>query len=216
VTAHAPHLTPELLSAYLDRELAAGERGRVEDHLAACPGCRARLDGLGRVVGSLARLERAAPPSTLAQHVERRVALERRPTGLLGRLEGRLSTFAPQSPVLVTFTVVLALAVVAYLFAWGVAQDGPPTIIQTAPADSARPLLERVEAREVAGRRFALDDAGRWREVGAEGEAAVTVACGTPEAAAFAARHPWLAELTAGGRGVVFRDGEDVVMLDCR
>jgi anti-sigma factor RsiW len=39
----------ELLSAYLDGEITASERGAVTQHLADCPPCRRELDGLAAV-----------------------------------------------------------------------------------------------------------------------------------------------------------------------
>ena len=45
---HAPHID-EQLSAYLDGELTAQERHEVEDHLKACPQCRAEYEQLRRV-----------------------------------------------------------------------------------------------------------------------------------------------------------------------
>lgn len=214
MTAQAAHLDHDLLSAYLDRELPAREAVRVEDHLAACPGCRADLDGLARVVGALGRLERTAPPSTLAQHVARRVALERASPGLVEAVETRLSTFGPQSPLLVAFTVTIALAVILFLYAqWAATPRRGDVSLRPAPAEAARPLLERVEGRRVGGRDFVLRD-GAWREAAAlDAEPTRTVAAGSEEATELLARHPWLAELAAEGRGVVFRDGEDVVAI---
>jgi anti-sigma factor RsiW len=40
------HLSIELLLRCLDRELSAGERDAVEEHLAVCAGCRAQLENL--------------------------------------------------------------------------------------------------------------------------------------------------------------------------
>ena len=39
------HAAVEHLSALIDGELEERERRRVDLHLAACPGCRARLEG---------------------------------------------------------------------------------------------------------------------------------------------------------------------------
>ena len=214
MTAHAAHLDRDILSAYLDRELPAREAARVESHLANCPGCRADLDGLARVVGALARIERAAPPSALAQHVARRVALERARPGLVEGVEARLSTVGPQSPLLVAFTVTLALAVILFLYAqWAAAPRRGDVSLRPAPAEAARPLLERVEGRRVGGRAFVLRG-GAWREVSVvDAEPTRVVAAESEEAAELLARHAWLAELAAEGRGVVLRDGDEVVAL---
>lgn len=212
MTAHAAHLDPDLLSAYLDRELPAREQARVEDHLADCPGCRARLDGLDRAVRALARLERAAPPPSLAQHVERRAALE---SGRLGRFEGleaRLATFSPQSPLLVVFTVTIALATILYLYTLWAASPRGPVQLHPAPAAAARTLLDRVETRPLAGRDF-VRRGDEWREVAALDAAPERVVEGGSEAAAdLHARHPWLAELVGDGRTVVFRDDRGEVV----
>jgi hypothetical protein len=215
VTARAAHLDPDLLSAYLDRELPARERARVEDHLADCPGCRARLDGLDRAVRALARLERAAPPPTLAQRVERRAAVESARPGLLAGLEARLSTVDPQSPLLVAFTVTIALAVILYLFTlWAASPPRGDVSLRPAPADAARPLLERVEGRPLGGREF-VRRGEEWREVAVLGAVPERpIEAGSDAAADLLARHPWLAELADEGRTVVFRDdGGEVVAL---
>lgn len=214
MTAQAVHLDRDLLSAYLDRELPAREAARVEEHLAACPGCRARLGGLARVVDALARLERAAPPPALAQHVERRVALEVDRRGLLADVERRLATFAPQSPLLVGFTLTIALAVILYLFTvWAATPRRSDVSLRPAPAEAARPLLDRVEGRRLGGREL-VRRGDEWREVSALGavpDRAVEI--GGEGAAELLARHPWLEELSAEGATVVFRDGDEVVAL---
>ncbi|HEX6202714.1 MAG TPA: zf-HC2 domain-containing protein [Thermoanaerobaculia bacterium] len=214
MTAQAVHLDRDLLSAYLDRELPAREAARVEEHVAACPGCRARLDGLARVVGALARLERAAPPPSLAQHVERRVALEVDRRGWVADVERRLSTFAPQSPLLVGFTLTIALAVILYLFTvWAATPQRSDVSLRPAPAEAARSLLDRVEGRRLGGREL-IRRGDEWREVSAlDAVPERTVALGGEEAAELVARHPWLAELIAEGATVVFRDGDEVVEL---
>lgn len=213
MSVQAAHLDHELLSAYLDRELPARQAEQVEEHLDHCPGCRARLDGLARAVGALARLERAAPPPSLAQHVERRVALAAGRRTWAEQLELRLSTFAPQSPLLVAFTVTIALAAILYLFSlWAASPPRTDVTLRPAAAEDARPLLERVEARPVGGREF-VRRGGEWREVAALGMVVDRqVVTGSDEAAELLARDPWLEELLAEGRRVVFRtdDGEVV------
>jgi len=65
------HVDDGTLHAYLDGELTPVEVGRLETHIAACPGCRARLDEERALIDRAARLlgmavptgpERAAPP----------------------------------------------------------------------------------------------------------------------------------------------------------
>lgn len=51
----------EVVSDYLDGALAAAERARCDGHLAVCPGCRAHLAQMKRVVGSLAALRIGDP-----------------------------------------------------------------------------------------------------------------------------------------------------------
>lgn len=55
-------VTSRRLSAYLDGELAPGERQAVERHLGRCPRCAARLENLGRLRGALRSLPRSVPP----------------------------------------------------------------------------------------------------------------------------------------------------------
>jgi anti-sigma factor RsiW len=50
------------MSGYLDGELAARARARLDRHVAECPDCRGLLHSLHRM---LERLERLPPPSDL-------------------------------------------------------------------------------------------------------------------------------------------------------
>jgi anti-sigma factor RsiW len=70
----APRLTcrevVELLSDYLEDGLPAGERERVQAHLATCPDCLAYLEQLRATIGTLGRLrEQDVPPRLLARLV---------------------------------------------------------------------------------------------------------------------------------------------------
>src|SRR5712691_13332482 len=62
----ARHLTVEDVAAYADRGLAAPERARVEEHLAACADCRAELVAVALLAGSLAGRRRWAVMAPLA------------------------------------------------------------------------------------------------------------------------------------------------------
>jgi hypothetical protein len=56
-----PHDEFDLLSAYVDGELDAAERARVDAHLPACSDCRATLDALRATVTELRALEDPIP-----------------------------------------------------------------------------------------------------------------------------------------------------------
>ncbi|HVO19121.1 MAG TPA: zf-HC2 domain-containing protein [Anaeromyxobacter sp.] len=86
-----PTLTEEMdcrelersVDAFLDGEFDERERAEAEAHLAACPPCRAMIDGQARVRSSIrARLREAmaAPaPAALRERLGRSLARERRP-----------------------------------------------------------------------------------------------------------------------------------------
>src|SRR2546427_305700 len=62
----ARHLTVEDVAAYVDRGLAAAERARVEEHLAACAECRAEVVAVARLTRSLIGRRRWAVMAPLA------------------------------------------------------------------------------------------------------------------------------------------------------
>jgi len=62
----ARHLTVDEVAAYADRGLAAAERVRVEEHLAACAECRAEVVAVARLSRSFAGRRRWAVMAPLA------------------------------------------------------------------------------------------------------------------------------------------------------
>lgn len=73
----------ERLSAYLDGELPALERGAVERHVAGCAECASRLAELAAVDEAAAGLEAAAPPGYFDDFAARvRARLEAAPAGV--------------------------------------------------------------------------------------------------------------------------------------
>lgn len=52
----------EKLSVYLDNELEASERARLEEHLADCPACQEELQDLQMIVEQLSSLDEMIPP----------------------------------------------------------------------------------------------------------------------------------------------------------
>jgi anti-sigma factor RsiW len=162
------HSSVEQLSIYLDDRLGEPERRRLERHLAACDDCRRRLAGMRRVVQGLERLERTAPPPQLAHQVEQRIGLEAGRQRLLERVERRLNLMMAQPSILPTFALVIALAVIVYLFAYGLErhqQRGVPVILEPPAGNMGQELAE---SREVEGRVFEPRDGG-WREQGSAG-----------------------------------------------
>ena len=62
-----------LYTAYRDGDLSAAVRTRIEDHIGECPACRSAYDGIGKVVGASASLERFAVADDLAQRILSRI-----------------------------------------------------------------------------------------------------------------------------------------------
>ncbi len=162
------HASAELLSAYLDRELARREARRLEEHLETCADCSVRLDGLRRVVASLQGLHRVAPPSTLEQTVARRIALADDRVGLLDRLEEGMSLLSRQNPMLSMFAVVIALALFIYFFSSALHQRENATIpvIFKDPPAAGVPAAGVPAAGVPAGAAAAISELPeRWREM---------------------------------------------------
>lgn len=62
-------------SEYLDGELGRSGRERIERHASVCPGCRALLASLRRVLTELPRLA-SAPRASIAERVLDRLRAE--------------------------------------------------------------------------------------------------------------------------------------------
>jgi anti-sigma factor RsiW len=229
MTALGAHASTDLLSAYLDGELPASDGERVETHLGRCPSCRAELDSLRRVVDTLRRLERTAPPPTLAQHVARRVALEGRRPGLLARFEDEVARLRPRISILMPFTLVFALATMLYFFAQTLVEienRGPAIVIP--PPEAARAFREPgtgeaagvpveeapVEEVRSAGARSFRRAGDAWFQIDLPPDAAPReIAAGSEEAAALRREHPWLDELLAEAPAVVLMSGGEPVRV---
>lgn len=208
--SHVIHGDLDLLSAYLDGELGGEERRAVEDHLAVCPGCRAELDGLRRVIGRLASLERAAPPPVLAGRVARRVVVTGRPVGLLERLEMLLLRLPVEPATLLSFGIVVALAAIAAVFVASVDETdrarrrGAETVVEEGSEEAGL----RVVTVHVGARVFDRDGA-LWRERGLDGPVGEggalerVVTADSPEALALFDAEPRLRDLLTGSEGLV-------------
>jgi anti-sigma factor RsiW len=80
------HLSAERLQAFLDGDLPAGERGPVEDHLAACARCSVELDAWRVLFADLSDLAAPAPPAGFADRIMHRVEILRPERAWLGSL----------------------------------------------------------------------------------------------------------------------------------
>ena len=74
------HETIEALSAYVDNELSAGERARIEAHLASCTDCASRKVLLERASASVRTLPPIAPTAAESRRIRQ---------GVLGRTRRR-------------------------------------------------------------------------------------------------------------------------------
>ena len=72
--------TPTRMSAYLDAELAARDRARLERHVAECAECRRLLRGLRQVTDALHRLPPAEGSDAVELAASVRLRLDTPPT----------------------------------------------------------------------------------------------------------------------------------------
>ena len=149
------HLATDMLSAYLDQELAERQSGRVEEHLSECAGCQQRLDGLHRVVLELQGAGVPTVPSTVLSGLRHRLRAGHQPRGFLEGFEGRLRELAiPQTSMVMTFVLVMTLVGLVYVFVWGVDRHRS----RSQPTDPVRASEALVGDRE-----FVLNE-GIWVE----------------------------------------------------
>ncbi len=90
------HIAPELLSAYLDKQVTPQERGRVEQHLRACAVCARELDTLRYTTDLLRATPRVSVPHafTLSEADVGRTAARRRARRFSAYLQGATAVVA--------------------------------------------------------------------------------------------------------------------------
>jgi hypothetical protein len=203
------HPRVEILSTYLDSELALQERQRIEAHLEGCEACQHRVEALRAVVGRLSQLERRSPPAHLDNQLKRLAGLGPSPPTLAERLEKGASMFSSGNTLLPLFGVVVALAIIIYLVAFG-AQWRTMQEADSPPVDSGA----LVEIRTVADRVFEREGE-MWIERGLGG-AAVTDRYGVDELQVeeWLREFPELRELTGLGGVIRLRVENRVVEID--
>ncbi len=206
----------EILSGYHDGELEHAERERIENHLASCGQCRHRLDGVRGLSARLNRLATLEPPDELRGRLERRVAdLEVRKDPVQ-RLESMLRGVPLQPSLAVIFALIIALAVIMFLFVHGVDRHrrGLPVRLEPA-ASSEAPEKPSATIRQLAGRTFEHTDQG-WREQGLKGDRIEQmVLSASAPGRRWLARHPSLVPVSRlPGRVLLEVDGHVVELVN--
>lgn len=234
--AGTAHLSIDMLSAYLDRELSVREVTQVEEHLETCTECGVQLDSLGRVVGRLRSLERMAPPQLLEMDVQRRIALAAPEDNLLGKLDGRLGRLPVQPGILVTFALVFCFAAILFTFAQGLEDRHPRTIpIILSPAATSTSVAS--EDGGIASSRSRWEWTGEEWQLGTEAERSPGIApdgsseeffrdeievdeaeviLGSPEWTSLVAEWPQLQVLQEGALEESMSGGETRILLPDR
>ena len=205
------HPTLEVLSAHLDGELSRLESTRVRRHLDEYVPCRRELEGLRRTVGRLRELERAAPSDLLETRVRRQVAVESDARSLADRFELRRFRLPVQSSTLLTFALVVAFAVMLFVFAEAVERQRTATI----PVElSSGPERESATSVPVATEWIWVE--GRWSPESVADVASrldFAVRRGSPEWEELLRHHPELGSLPGADGAVLVRLHEDERLL---
>ena len=116
----------ERLSAYLEADLEASERARIEEHLSGCPDCRREYRELRHTVHLLRRLPAPDPPLDLADRVIARLrAGEGRP-GLVARCQAWIAPIAETPWSTPVAAVAVALGVLGIVRGVDVSSEFPP------------------------------------------------------------------------------------------
>lgn len=133
------------LGSYVLGSLDAGERARVETHLADCPACRDELAGLAGLPAMLGRVDErqleqiAGPPPELLEGLLARAAERRRgPLGRPGRGGGRAARWAPLAAAA---CLLLAVGVLfgGFLLPFGPRDAASTPAVPASPSVSAPP-----------------------------------------------------------------------------
>jgi hypothetical protein len=134
------HLSVDLLSAYLDGQVTAAERARIEEHLPTCPACQRELNSLRQTVTLLHAMPRVPLPRAFILS-EVQVGIHR-PVSRLAWHRGALSGLA-------AVTAIALVAIVAITLLRQPTRNPSETIarvVPAAPAPAAQPSAAPTEA----------------------------------------------------------------------
>jgi Putative zinc-finger len=211
------HVTTEQLSAYLDRELGIAEMRQLDAHFNACSDCGARLVSMRRVVNGLGHVQRAAPPSAIAQQIRRQITAEAvTPASPFRRLLFLLSDLARRpslrTSVAMALTLVLCVSLVGHGVGGGEARQQRKDVF-VVNVEPGVPLALPLTKSQVADRDFVLTEMG-WVEEGLKWEQPrALVDTHSPEGQALLTKYENLEVLLAEGDPVVLRDNLETVEL---
>jgi len=201
------HLSTEQLSSYMDGEIGPSQTELIEEHLGSCPTCRGRLESMERLVLSLHRIQRPAPPLALAAGVRRQIATTPEPGGLQ-RLWLLLSEMSLRPAFRTSAAMGLAMLFSVFLLSQsliGSEEVEPKGIVKMY---FGRPLVVPQTTSEVAGLEFVLSDTDehRWIQRGLEGEVPETlVAAKSPKGRAMLTKY--------SGLKILLDDGQQTVVM---
>ena len=136
-----------------------------------------------------------------------RISLEDRPASLLDRFENRLKRlYVPRATIPLIFALVMALALIVYLFSWGAYRSQQPV----EPVVIAPGALGAAATSSMGERSFILEGR-RWRQQSLEGSEGRPVATSSEEGRRIVEAEPQLEALLANGSSVLlFWQGEAV------
>ena len=119
----------EIISAYLDKELAPGERAAFESHLQGCRGCAQRLGELRSLRMAFTRAERHQAPYGFATRVMARTADLKSPSPLSSpqRGEGRVRGWFVPFSIRFAEAAVLLIVITVGILAGRAMTNGPST-----------------------------------------------------------------------------------------
>ena len=117
-----------LLTRYLDKEMGSKEQARIEEHLAACPGCREFLETVKvTAVAPFKEATEIRPDDVVWQRIQEKIAANE--TRLWGWLERLADASVPwlrvARPVFGTAFVAALTLLVVVLARWPLAQTDP-------------------------------------------------------------------------------------------
>lgn len=133
-----PHLSDDLLNAWIDQTTTPDETATVEDHCASCDICQARLQSLLAVKAMLAALPMATAPRSFRLTEE----MARRPIPITDAPSARPAAMVRFQPLvrMLSIASIIAVLVLAAVQASGVGQ--PATVSETTAPTAASQAVD--------------------------------------------------------------------------